>query len=835
MNGNFIQEQSHKSNQERGMFTNEIAGSINDICAEYPASELTVYKNKDKIHVRSTVHYQRSLRIPWSEITQVEGFDGDSNSGRVFITHIPDIGVPQSWVYSCFNDGGYAYFDDLPFSEIIIGGALGYCEFTYENVTGNHNIIVNGCVFSGIQANITNWHEIRNTEYGLVYNAIPNDFNINITNNFSAPGDYTNITIAVSEGEYVTDSSGNVLDIVENVSTETGNVSLFDVSGLNNTDINIIDDYLNTAGDCHVFDVVGETRTLVTDPDYVLPEGNHWEIENGVVRIVFDKSVDVYVYVDGGWVSTSIRTESISMYPYIDTTSGCFNVISPDEISITFNGSSNDVAISYVLQRGKNHVVISLSNGVYRTTFYPNLRFYYDSIGNFYDTAFAIGSEDLYNMMWGVSFSPGCDYISFGVVDSLDMQNRPSVNLVHHLSSGYGESLWLGALPISPTYIEAEAMTLGGGATLSTDANMYPGTGNTGVTLDAQDEYAEKTYVVGTDIDVAEHKLFVRANDSAQVADDFEISVYDVTGEADILAATTKTLAAAFDTHSVDFTLTPAMDEHTIRIRLKKATATTNTISADYLLIVNTGAIQQAAERSLLNITTTENSFEYVSQNFTVSAGTVENETSIAFSSTETMSLDTNESITNISIVTESEDYGYNVSTWFTENTTLIDEKLTDSYYQLSIRHIPGNDFSASVISYTSDSNPILASAYLDYNFTSTNDNASLAYNDVTREWTITGGPLTSGDSDVYNIMAFYDYETVLDVYGGFGDEHVETYPITGDETNAIGSKYVVSSDSELLEVMNGADLWVSVTGVIAAIIVVIFSGFIIRKMRDDF
>ena len=360
---------------------------------------------------------------------------------------------------------------------------------------------------------------------------------------------------------------------------------------------------------------------------------------------------------------------------------------------------------------------------------------------------------------------------------------------------------------------------------------MYPGTGNTGVSIDAQNEYIEKTYVIGDTIDIATHTLFIRANDTAQVADDFEISVYDVTGEADILAATTKTLTSAFDTPSVDFTLTSAMDGHTIRIRMKKATATANTISADYMLAIQAAEIQTQATRSLLNITTTESSFEYVPQNFTASAGGVTNNTSLAFSDNEVLSLDTNESINNITIVTESEDYSYNVTTWFTENTTLVYETLTDEYYQLSIRHIPGGDFDASIISYTSDNNAILASDYLAYNFTSTNDNATLAYDTGTREWTITAGQLTEGELDVYNIMAYLNYTTVLDVYAGFGDEHVETYPITGNETNAIGSKYVVSSDSIYSDLTNGSDIWVPAAGMILVVVIIFLSGFIIKKI----
>ncbi len=166
----------------------------------------------------------------------------------------------------------------------------------------------------------------------------------------------------------------------------------------------------------------------------------------------------------------------------------------------------------------------------------------------------------------------------------------------------------------------------------------------------------------------------------------------------------------------------------------------------------------------------------------------------------------------------------------YTEDTTLISEELTDTYYQIVIKHTPGNDYNPGTVSYTSDNNAILQSSYLTYSMTSTNPNAVLSYNDVTRKWTISTGAITEGTTYSYNIIASLTSTPVLEVQDGVGDEHVETYPETGNTTTAIGSTFTcVGNDGGWT---NGSDIWNTTASLLIVVIVIIFGGLAIQKLR---
>jgi len=80
------------------------------------------YKEKNKIHIRDTEHKIETVQIAWSELATLPGFDGE----KVLITHLNDAGVKDAvWVQEVYNAGGYAYLEELPFSEIIVSGFTG--------------------------------------------------------------------------------------------------------------------------------------------------------------------------------------------------------------------------------------------------------------------------------------------------------------------------------------------------------------------------------------------------------------------------------------------------------------------------------------------------------------------------------------------------------------------------------------------------------------------------------------------------------------------------------------------------------------------------------------
>ena len=169
----------------------------------------------------------------------------------------------------------------------------------------------------------------------------------------------------------------------------------------------------------------------------------------------------------------------------------------------------------------------------------------------------------------------------------------------------------------------------------------------------------------------------------------------------------------------------------------------------------------------------------------------------------------------------------------YTEDTTLITETLTDESYQLVIRHTPGNDYTAdSTVVYTSDANAILSSSYLEYELTSTNPNAVLSFNPTTLKWTITTGAITAGTTYIYNIIATTEGTEVLDVENGVGDSFVETFPQEGNETTAIGTSFTVESNSEILGMMNGADIWNTTSAVVLAVIVIMGACLLLTYVR---
>lgn len=91
------------------------------------------WQNEGKLHIRDTNHKTVSIQIPWGTLQDIEGFDGQ----HVRIWHYNDAGVCDGeWVQTVSNEGGYAYFEEVPFSEIIVGGFTG----TYSKINNEIGI-----------------------------------------------------------------------------------------------------------------------------------------------------------------------------------------------------------------------------------------------------------------------------------------------------------------------------------------------------------------------------------------------------------------------------------------------------------------------------------------------------------------------------------------------------------------------------------------------------------------------------------------------------------------------------------------------------------------------
>jgi hypothetical protein len=84
---------------------------------------MTSWNNNGKLHIRDTEHKVTDIQIPWSTLeNDIEGFDGE----HVRVWHYDDYGNPTGkWVQKVSNQNGYAYLEDVPFSEVVIGGFTG--------------------------------------------------------------------------------------------------------------------------------------------------------------------------------------------------------------------------------------------------------------------------------------------------------------------------------------------------------------------------------------------------------------------------------------------------------------------------------------------------------------------------------------------------------------------------------------------------------------------------------------------------------------------------------------------------------------------------------------
>ncbi len=158
-----ILAQSAKSNLEKQMYKHEVqdlTGEL-EIYANYDSSTIICGKtNNGKIKLMDLdkkEHKLRSIKIKYSDISQVPGFDGQ----HVRIQHLNDLGIKDAeWVQEVTNDGGFVYLEDLPFSEILIDGFSGKYIKSGKMVYQDSNEFSLGATFepdkiSSISATVT--------------------------------------------------------------------------------------------------------------------------------------------------------------------------------------------------------------------------------------------------------------------------------------------------------------------------------------------------------------------------------------------------------------------------------------------------------------------------------------------------------------------------------------------------------------------------------------------------------------------------------------------------------------------------------------------------------
>ncbi len=791
----------YKTDHEKAQYNHKLVDINNeiDVYSDLDSSTIVATVEKDnRIRLKDidSEHKLRSVRIAYSDVANAPGFE----DGKILITHYDDFGFADvKWVQEVINQDGYVYFDDLPFSEIVIGGFIGICRFTSNNVSGDKTISVcSTAVSKGFNVSLTNWHEIRDTNTSLVYSIIPNDFGITVSN-------YTEIPLAVSQGEIIYNESGYQLEIIENVSTETGNVSLFNVSGYNNSEIFIRTDYLDSClynGDCVVYD----GPEAITDEAHVFV--NNATFTNGLITIEISDS-KIYLYSED-----YAKNEST----YIDSAGPAFTItsISQDKIVFVLDGNT------CYLSRGLPYLQMAISAG--QPYLHSPNRFVHFSDGSLYDGAFESAGTvtPATDVQYGAAIDPVNDVIFLVAVATETVSSTATGGSdFSDLKCSVGET-WqaIGVLPISPVYGDSESL----GYTYSyyiTDVNS-----STGYAL-RNEGYNAHVYLDFDNVPEAnEYTAFVRMRKYPDTAGVFRFDVKDLENNSTTFASSEYfSLALEYSIYSCTFTTDGAQRP---RIYVGRPGAYQTVI--DYIHVVPTCKLQQAAESSMVKIETTKNSFEYAPQQFDITAGTQTNVTNVSYSSIESIQVPYDDSLESISIETDSLNYSYNITGTFTENTTIINEELTDEYYRLYITHLPGDDYESGFVNYTSDSNDILNSPFVATSFSSNNDNAT--YTLDTYDWSITTGTITAGTTYNYILTAYLEGTVIDDTdRNGIGYTGLGAYEAEGNETTIVGSRYTAYSAKDSEWGSNGSDIYVPASAIIGVVTLIILFGYIIKGL----
>src|SRR6056297_2477126 len=121
-----------KNNHNKADFTNVVPGVGNlkyeaeKVPPGFEKKEKTVtmvsWHDKGRLHIRDIEHKVTTVQVPWSTLQEIEGFDGE----HIRIWHYDDSGVRDGkWVQTVRNEGGFAYLESVPFSEVVVGGYTG--------------------------------------------------------------------------------------------------------------------------------------------------------------------------------------------------------------------------------------------------------------------------------------------------------------------------------------------------------------------------------------------------------------------------------------------------------------------------------------------------------------------------------------------------------------------------------------------------------------------------------------------------------------------------------------------------------------------------------------
>ena len=357
-------------------------------------------------------------------------------------------------------------------------------------------------------------------------------------------------------------------------------------------------------GECKVWDsVTGGDATesnwiRVFDVDHEF--AGDAVFENGLIRLIVLKQAArprLYSYYGAAWnyitqIKTGVGTQSTSNVSKITTLHADSVVLTINFIDSTLGTTvTNVITINrgeYTIDRvidGTYHVGMETLQNTPRFAIIENT--VHD--GDFDGSGFTASTSTI---PYALVFDEGNDHIS--MISSEETGCKVFTQGSAYLGAtnatlAANDHFFNGVIPFSDTadlIKECELMTQGAGTAFYTGADASPKTGNTGTILNAQNENVYYEITGGTTLPLGTYKLFLRAQDANQVADDISVLVRNTTDATDVMPLTTKTLTAAFDYVSFDVTLASDDDADTIRITINKEAATANTIDLDYILWV---------------------------------------------------------------------------------------------------------------------------------------------------------------------------------------------------------------------------------------------------------
>lgn len=385
--------------------------------------------------------------------------------------------------------------------------------------------------------------------------------------------------------------------------TNDGSITLVKDNSALGTSFEFTEDE-SDAGECKVWDSVTpgnsteSTWKRIYNVDHVFTGDIY--LENGLIRQKIDASTDreLYSYDSVGQVWNQLANEeaffqSAAGYNYVvDNT--WFTELTSDKIELEMSVH----AVSYPdtkanarihISRGQHSLYRALDGGA-NTRHDINMTIDYAYLassgdGLIGDKILSINPPSL-NAQYAFSFTLTGDFIY--------MISRPDLATIKVNSTGAemyasgAEEAFESIIPfdVSALIKECEDMTQGSGVTYYTGADASPKTGNTGSILDAQNEYIQYDFTIGTDLPLGTYKLFVRAKDSNQITDDLEFYLYDHIETEYVYQNVRKTVTGSWAYYVFDVTLDAARDGNLAKINLSKYTADANTIDLDYVLWV---------------------------------------------------------------------------------------------------------------------------------------------------------------------------------------------------------------------------------------------------------